>query len=126
MTVADLNGDGKTDIIAANDVDNTVSVLLGNGNGTFQPAADLRRRARPDSVAVADLTGDGKHDIITANHARRHRERAAGQRQRHLPARDRIPSRRQSRDAPFGGGRRTLTGDGKPDIVVANSYAATA
>ena len=34
--MADFNGDGKNDLVTANDIGNTASVLLGNGNGTFQ------------------------------------------------------------------------------------------
>ena len=45
VAVADLNGDGKPDLVVANYGDNNVSVLLGNGDGTFQTAADLRRAA---------------------------------------------------------------------------------
>ena len=36
MAIGDVNGDGKPDIVVANYISNTVSVLLGNGNGTFQ------------------------------------------------------------------------------------------
>ena len=46
MAVGDLNGDGKPDLAVANDGSNSVSVLLGNGDGTFQAAAELRRRER--------------------------------------------------------------------------------
>ena len=46
VAVADLTGDGMPDIVTANYGGNSVSVLLGNGNGTFQAAANLRRRRR--------------------------------------------------------------------------------
>ncbi len=71
--VADVNHDGKPDIILANyyggctsgDCNGTVSVLLGNGNGTFQPAVPYSLPAEnPDALAVADLNGDGKLDIV--------------------------------------------------------------
>ena len=41
MAISDLNGDGNEDIIAAIDHGTTVSVLLGNGDGTFQPQVEL-------------------------------------------------------------------------------------
>jgi len=68
VAVADLTGDGIADIVTANAFDNTVSVLLGNGDGTFQPARTFPAGARPYSVAVADLTGDGRPDIVTTNY----------------------------------------------------------
>ena len=52
MAVGDVNGDGKPDLVVANDSSNTVSVLLGNGDGTFQAPADLRHRVQSDFVAV--------------------------------------------------------------------------
>ena len=75
VAVADLNGDGKPDMVAANwalNSDNSagiVGVLLGNGDGTFQPAVGYGTGGFiADFVAVADVNGDGKPDIIVANH----------------------------------------------------------
>ena len=42
-------------------------MLLGNGNGTFQPAVNISTGAEPYSVAVADVNGDGRPDLIVAN-----------------------------------------------------------
>ena len=45
----------------------SISVLLGNGNGTFQTRTDFRRRARESRLDRGDLTGDGKLDLVAAN-----------------------------------------------------------
>ena len=82
-----------------------MSVLLGNGDGTFQPAGQPSPSAAgPFAVAVADFNGDGRPDLVTANYDQRHRERAAGQRRRHLPAPANLRRRQQSR-LRGGGGR---------------------
>ena len=65
--LGDLNGDGKLDLVVANEGNNTVSVLLGNGNGTFQAQQTFATGTSPDSVAVADFNGDGKPDLVVAN-----------------------------------------------------------
>jgi hypothetical protein len=71
--VADVNGDGKLDLVVANlgtDPDNssgTVAVLLGNGDGTFQAAVNYGSGFDTESVAVADVNGDGKPDLLVAN-----------------------------------------------------------
>lgn len=68
VAVADLNGDGKVDVVVANANSNTVGVLLGNGNGTFQPATTYGSGGIfPISAAVADVNGDGKPDVVVAN-----------------------------------------------------------
>ena len=46
---------------------NTVSVLLGNGDGTFQAGQDFATGTNPKGVAIADFSGDGKQDIIVNN-----------------------------------------------------------
>jgi hypothetical protein len=68
LTTADVNGDGKLDLIVANDQSNTVGVLLGNGDGTFQAAVTYGSGGYGAlSVAVADVNGDGKPDLLVAN-----------------------------------------------------------
>jgi hypothetical protein len=67
VAVADLDGDTVPDLVTANAVSHDVSVLLGNGDGTFQAAVAFAAGNRPWSVAVADLDGDTVPDLVTAN-----------------------------------------------------------
>ena len=67
VAMGDVNGDGKQDLVVANSSDNTVSVLLGNGNGTFQNQQTFATGVRPQSVVLGDVNGDGKLDIAVAN-----------------------------------------------------------
>jgi hypothetical protein len=63
----DLAGNGITDIVTADYSGGTVSVLMGNGNGTFQPPVQYPVGTNPQSIAVADFNNDGHPDIVTAN-----------------------------------------------------------
>jgi hypothetical protein len=67
VRLRDLTGDGKKDIVVTNAVTNTISVLKGNGDGTFQPAIDLPSGSAPNTLAIADVNADGKPDIIETN-----------------------------------------------------------
>lgn len=69
VATGDVNGDGRPDIIAANRLDNTVSVLVNDGMGDFSflPPITLAVGAAPVDVAVADLNDDTFLDIVTAN-----------------------------------------------------------
>ena len=78
VVVGDFNNDGKLDIVTANEGFNTlnqktVSVLLGNGNGTFAAPAvfsintDPLVPMSPVSIGVGDFNSDGKLDVVTAN-----------------------------------------------------------
>jgi uncharacterized repeat protein (TIGR01451 family) len=67
IVVGDFNGDGKPDIAVLNSGSRNVSILLGNGDGTFQPAKSFDVGGdNPSSIAVADFNGDGKLDLEIA------------------------------------------------------------
>src|SRR5581483_8319406 len=73
LAVADLDGDGILDLVVANVgiypyADSSVSVLLGHGDGTFQPARTFFAGSAPTSVVVADFNGDGIPDLAVANY----------------------------------------------------------
>jgi hypothetical protein len=66
LAVADLNGDGKPDLIVSNE--GFVSVLLGNGDGTFQSAINsLAEAGITGHLAVADFDGDGILDVASSD-----------------------------------------------------------
>ena len=69
IAVADVNHDGKPDIVVANTVDATVSVLLGDGKGHFSSAAGspFACGKNPSDIAVANMNSDGTPDLVVAN-----------------------------------------------------------
>ena len=67
MVVGDFNGDGKVDLAVTNATDNKVSILLGNGDGAFQPQATYNVGGQPGPIAVGDFNGDGKLDLAVGN-----------------------------------------------------------
>ena len=69
IAVADVNHDGKPDIIVGNMADGTLSVLLGDGRGHFTPAtgSPFPCNANPNDIAVRDMNGDGHPDLVIAN-----------------------------------------------------------
>jgi len=69
VAVGDVNGDGKLDLVVANQGSANVSMLLGNGDGTFQAAVNYSTGEYPFSVALGDLNGDGQPDLAVGNSA---------------------------------------------------------
>jgi hypothetical protein len=125
LAAADFNGDGKVDLITSNHSNGTVSVLLGNGNGTFRKAVDYPAGSYPVDVAVADVNGDGKPDLIVADVGLGSNGYADAGVSLLLGNGDGTFQQAQPLDAGLLGVSSVavadVNGDGKPDLVVGGS-----
>ena len=122
VAIGDLTGDGKPDLVVANTNSNTVSVLLGNGNGSFGPKTDYATGSYPQSVAIGDLNGDGKPDLVTANYYSSTVSVLLGNGDgTFVPKADYATG-----TGPYSVAIGDLNGDRKPDLVAANSTTNTA
>ncbi len=121
VVVADVNGDGKPDLLVANG-NGAVGVLLGNGDGTFQAAMSYGSGGQDaESVAVADVNGDGEPDLLVAN--------GNGVVGVLLGKGDGTFQAAMSYGSAGASASSVavadVNGDGKPDLVVANSCASS-
>ena len=70
LAAVDFNKDGKMDLVVANnqaDAAHSVSILIGNGDGTFQAHRDINGGPFPTSITVGDFNHDGNPDIATSS-----------------------------------------------------------
>ena len=130
MAIADLNADGRPDLATANtpasphDVPkgNTVSVLLGNGDGTFGVKTEFDTGSHPVSVAIADLNADGRPDLATANSYSNTASVLLGNGEGTFGAKTDFGTGPYPTAVAVG----DLNADGRPDLATANSYSNTA
>jgi hypothetical protein len=127
VLVRDFNDDGKADLAIANGSSDTISVLLGNGDGTFAlaPGSPFPSGGHgPSALAGADFTGDGKEDIAVANQASGSLGLFVGDGTGRFvqPSGFPIPT---GGDLPAGVLAADFNGDGEEDLAVANSGSGT-
>ena len=121
LTVADLNGDGRADIAAA-DTSGYVDVVLSGPGNTFSAPSTFLAGPSPQDVKAADMNHDGKLDLLVANGV------SAGT----------VTELRGNGDGTFQPGTSVyansapfrldiddVDNDGNPDVIVANSYTSS-
>jgi 6-phosphogluconolactonase (cycloisomerase 2 family) len=71
ITIADIDGDGKPDVVGTNEGSNTMSIFLNtstSGNISLAGKADYATGNNPAGIATADIDGDGKPDVVATNY----------------------------------------------------------
>ena len=126
VAFSDIDGDGKPDLAVANSGSNTVSVLRNtsvSGIVSFAAKVDFAAGSLPQAVSTGDIDGDGKPDLAVANQAANNTSVMRN------TSTSGVISFAAKVDFVTGSGPKSVSigdidGDGKPDVVVANSASA--
>ena len=116
VAMGDLNGDGKPDLVTTSENAGGVSVLLGNGDGTFRSRVDYATGPDAIAVAIGDLNGDGKPDLVVADQLGPYVSVLLG----NGDGTFQTPLDYTTGNLPFSVAIGDFNGDGKPDVAVAN------
>jgi len=118
VAVGDFNGDGKLDLAVGGATPiSVVSIFLGNGDGTFQPAASYGSGSGFGSIAIADFNRDGKLDLAVTDNGNNNVSVFLG----NGTGTFRSPARHTVGSGPSSVAVADFNGDGKLDLAVANS-----
>lgn len=123
MSDADIDGDGKIDIVTPNFSSNTISVFRNtstSGNINFATKADFTTGASPMSVSIGDIDGDAKADIVVSNNSANSisilkNNSTSGS----ITLATKVDFNTQT--GPLGASICDLDGDGRVDIAIANN-----
>ncbi len=133
LAVADLDGDGKLDLVVTNQNDNTISILKNTStpgiinNSSFATKIDFATGNVPLSVAIGDIDGDGKPDLAVTNNSNntvslfRNTSTSGTIDNSSFAAKVDFPTG----NAPFSVTIGDIDGDGKPDLAVTNFNSST-
>lgn len=121
IRVLDVNGDKKPDLITSNRVGGNVSVILGNGDGSFQSQIIVPSSQSPYDVAVDDINADGKQDLIVPDHINFSVSIHLGNNDGTFQS----PRTYSTENGPYAVASSELNNDGKKDIIVTNQGNAS-
>ena len=125
VAVGDFNGDGHQDLaVTTTNVfldDNVVSILLGNGNGSFGAATNFGVVHFPNSIVAGDFNGDGKEDLAVANSSAPYVSILLGDGAGSFGAATNFAASY----SPWGVAVGDFNGDARQDLVTANSNDTT-
>ncbi|MDP9193738.1 MAG: FG-GAP-like repeat-containing protein [Acidobacteriota bacterium] len=122
VAIGNFNGDGKADLAVINTYPNTISIFLGNGNGTFQSAVDYPVGDSPYSIATADMNNDGHTDLVVTSSDAGTASLLLGNGDGSFAS----PTSYSVGSYPRSVALSDLDGDGNQDVVVTNYYSSTA
>lgn len=130
IALTDISGDGHADIVTANLNTNDLSLLAGDGSGGFAAAQSLPTDRGPVAIVAADVTGDDRIDLVTVNQSGQSVSVLAGDGAGGFMVAANFPTYEfesvlDYQPWSWGLALGDVTGDGRPDIVTANTHNDT-
>ena len=121
ISMGDLNGDGIQDVVCNGQGNSTISVLLGNGDGSFRTGASYPLSIGPSSIAIGDFNGDGIQDLAITGNTSSTVAILLGNGDGTFQPQTTYPIGTYANSVAIG----DFNGDGNLDLVVANSGSNT-